>query len=39
MNDIYEKTDDYTPNKKRRVLIIFDEMIAGILSEKNFEQQ
>ena len=38
MNDIYEKTDDYTPNKKRRVLIIFDEMIAGILSEKNFEQ-
>ena len=29
--------DDYNLNKKRRMLIIFD-MIADILSKKNFEQ-
>ena len=37
MTDSSEKIDDYNLNKKRRMLIIFD-MIADILSKKNFEQ-
>ena len=35
MDDICKSTEDYNPNKKRKILIVFDDMIAGMLSSKN----
>ena len=37
MGDIYEKIDEYSPNKQRKILIVFDDMIADIM--KNFKPQ
>ena len=34
MNDIYKNIEDYNPNKKRKILIVFDNMIADMLSNK-----
>ena len=34
MNDIYENIDEYNWNKKREILIVFDNMIADVLSNK-----
>ena len=34
MDDIYENTEGYNPNKKREILIVFDDMIADMLSNK-----
>ena len=34
MNDIYENFEKYNPNKKRKILIVFDGMIADMLSNK-----
>ena len=34
MNDIYKKISEYNPNKKQKILIVFDDMIAGMLSNK-----
>ena len=31
MDVIYEIIDDYNPNKKRKIFIVFDDMIADIL--------
>ena len=28
MQDVYKNIEDYNPGKKRKVLIIFDDMIA-----------
>ena len=36
-DDVYEDIDDYSPNRKRRILIVFDEMIADIMSNKNIQ--
>ena len=30
MNDVYENIDNYNPNRKRKILIVFDDMIADI---------
>ena len=38
MDDIYEKIDDYNPTRKRKILIIFDDMIKDIMTNKNFNQ-
>ena len=38
MNDIYKNIEDYNPNKKRKILIVFDEMIADMLSNKSVIQ-
>ena len=38
MDDIYENIDHYNPNRKRKVLIIFDDLIADIMMNKNFNQ-
>ena len=35
MDDIYKNIEEYNPNKKRKMLIVFDDMIADILSNKN----
>ena len=37
MNDIYENVDDYNINRRRKILIIFDDMIADIMAKKNFK--
>ena len=37
MNDVFTNIDDYNKQKKRRVLIIFDDMIADIMNNKNFK--
>ena len=38
MDDIYENIRDYNPNKKRKILIVFDHMIADMLSNKKLNQ-
>ena len=37
MNDVYENIDDYTPTRKRKKLIVFDDMIVDIMSNKKFQ--
>ena len=37
MNDVYENMDLYNPNRKRKVLIVFDDMIADIMANKKFQ--
>ena len=32
MDDIYKKIEKYNPNKNRKILIVFDDMIADMLS-------
>ena len=34
MDDIYKNNKEYNPNKRRKILIVFDYMIAGMLSNK-----
>ena len=34
MDDIYKNIDEYNQNKKRKILISFDDMIADMLSNK-----
>ena len=34
MDDIYKNIEGYNPNKKGRKLIIFDDMIADMISNK-----
>ena len=34
MDDIYKDIESYNPNIKRKILIIFDDMIANMLSNK-----
>ena len=37
MDDVYEDIDDYNPNRKRKILIVFDEMMADIMTNKEFQ--
>ena len=37
MDDVCNNIDDYNPNKNRKVLILFDDMIADIMSNKKFQ--
>ena len=37
MDDIYKNVEEYNPNKKRKI-IVFDDMIAHMLSNKNLIQ-
>ena len=34
MNSIYKNIEEYNPKKKRKILIVFDEMIGDMLSNK-----
>ena len=36
-DDVYESIDDYNPNRQRKILIVFDDMIADIMSNKAFQ--
>ena len=39
IDDIYRNIEEYNPNKKRKILIVFDDMIADMLVIKNLIQQ
>ena len=34
MDDIYKNNEDYNLNKKQKILLLFDDMIADMLSNK-----
>ena len=34
MDNIYKNTEECNPNKKRKILIVFDDTIADMLSNK-----
>ena len=34
MEDIYTNIEEYSPNKKRKILIVFDDIIADMLSNE-----
>ena len=34
MQDVYKNIEDYNPGKKRKILIVFDDMIADIINNK-----
>ena len=38
MDDIYKNVEEYNPNKKRKMLIIFDDMITDMLSNKKINK-
>ena len=37
MDDVYENIDDYKPSTKRKILIVFGDMIADIMINKKFQ--
>ena len=37
MDDVYNNMDDYNPKRKRKILIVFDDMIADIMTNKRFQ--
>ena len=37
MDKVYGNIDGYNPNRKRKILIAFDDMIADIMTNKNFQ--
>ena len=36
MVDIYKNIEEYNPNRKQKILIVLDDMIADLLSKKKF---
>ena len=36
MDDVYDNIDDYNPSRKRKILIVFNDMIADFKSNKKF---
>ena len=36
MDNVYENIDDYNPTRKRKILIVFDDMIGNVMSNKTF---
>ena len=34
MDDIYKNIEEHNPNKKRKISVVFDDMIADMLSHK-----
>ena len=37
MDDVYNNTDDYSLKRKRKILNVFDDMIADITTNKKFQ--
>ena len=37
MDDGYKNINDYNPNRRRKILIVFDDMIADIMTNKKFQ--
>ena len=38
MDDIYKNIEEYNPNKKQKILIVFDDTIAYMHSNKKLVQ-
>ena len=34
MQDVYKNIEDYNPSKKRKVLIVFDDILADMINNK-----
>ena len=37
MQDVYKNIEDYNPGKNRKVLIVFDDMIADMINNKKLD--
>ena len=37
MDDVYSNIDDYNPKRNRNILIVFDDMIADIITNTKFQ--
>ena len=37
IDDVYENINDYNPIRERKKLIVFDDMIADIMTSKKFQ--
>ena len=37
MDDVYENIHNYNSNRKRKILIVFDDVIADIMKNKKFQ--
>ena len=37
MDDFYNNINDYNPNRKIKVLIVFDDMVVDIMSNKKIQ--
>ena len=37
MDDVYENIHNYNSSRKRKILIVFDDMIADIMTDKKFQ--
>ena len=37
LDDVYENINDYNSSRRRKILIVFDDMIADIITNKNFQ--
>ena len=37
MDDVYNNINDYKPNRNRKILIVFDNMITDITTNKKFQ--
>ena len=38
MDEILENIEDYNKNRKRKILIVFDDMISHVMSDKKAQQ-
>ena len=37
MDDVYENIDNYNPRRKTKILIVFDDIIADVMTDKKFK--
>ena len=37
MDDVYQNINDYNPSRKRKILIVFDYIIADIMINKKYQ--
>ena len=37
IDDVYQNIHDYNPNRRRKIVIVFDDMIADIMKNKRFQ--
>ena len=37
MDNVYENIDEYNPNRRRKILIVFDDMISDFMTNKKFQ--
>ena len=37
MDEVYDDIDDYNSNRRRKILIVFDDMIADIIANRRFQ--